>query len=109
MRRPVWLGLAELFLDTDTRPGLPALALTLAQSGLPETELKGIWEHEVTPLLHANLHSVAGEWARLGRGLVAGAVAGAGNAQGGLAPAATPALTGCGWTVSTLISRVPWA
>lgn len=63
VRRPIWLGMAELFLDTDTRPGLPALALTLAQSGLPETELEAVWETEVASLLSPNLYSVAGEWA----------------------------------------------
>ena len=62
-RRPVWLALSELYLDTDTRPGLPALALTLARSGLSESELNAVWQHEITPLLHANLSSVAGEWA----------------------------------------------
>jgi hypothetical protein len=63
VRRPVWTALSELYLDTDTRPGLPLLALTLARSQLPGNELNIIWQREVTPLLHANLNSLAGEWA----------------------------------------------
>lgn len=61
-RRPVWLALAELFLDSDCRPDLPALALVLAESAYSESELVTIWQGEVAPLLHANLHSVAGVW-----------------------------------------------
>ena len=63
LRRPVWEALSELYLDTDTRPDLPALARTLAASGLDVPELETIWHGEVTPLLHGNLLSVAGVWA----------------------------------------------
>jgi hypothetical protein len=63
VRRPVWEALSELYLDTDTRPGLPALARTLAVSELSADDLRTVWQDEVTPLLHSNLLSVAGVWA----------------------------------------------
>lgn len=63
LRRPVWEALSELCLDTDTRPDLPALARTLAASGLGVPDLQMIWQDEVTPVLHGNLLSVAGVWA----------------------------------------------
>lgn len=62
VRRPVWDALGELFLDTDTRPGLPLIAWTLAESGLDEAALDEIWREEVTPALSFNLTLVAGEW-----------------------------------------------
>jgi hypothetical protein len=61
-RPPVWLALADLFLDSDARPDLPRLALTLASSGYDELELSGIWQGELTPPLHTNLKVVAGVW-----------------------------------------------
>ena len=33
-RRLVWAALSDLFLDTDTRPSLPLMARTLAESDL---------------------------------------------------------------------------
>lgn len=63
LRRPVWEGLSELYLDTDTRPDLPALAQTLAGSGLSVPELEAVWQGEITPLLHSNLLAVVGVWA----------------------------------------------
>ena len=63
LRRPVWEALSELYLDTDARPDLPALARTLAASGLSVPDLQMIWQGEVTPVLHGNLLSVAGVWA----------------------------------------------
>ena len=61
--RPVWDALGDLYLDTDTRPGLPHIAHVLAGSGLRKAELEAIWLEEVTPALAFNLALVAGEWA----------------------------------------------
>ncbi|WP_407540404.1 hypothetical protein Q0M94_03110 [Deinococcus radiomollis] len=61
-RRSVWEALSELYLDTDTRPGLPRMAHALAESWLGEAELEAVWLEEVTPALAFNLSVVAGEW-----------------------------------------------
>ena len=62
-RRPVWIALSELFLDTDVRIWYAAIAATLADSPYSEDELRMILDHELTPVLQANLLQVAGEWA----------------------------------------------
>lgn len=61
-RRPVWLALSELFLDTDVDASLPSLAHCLAGSAYSEAELERILREEVQPLLQWNLLSVAGVW-----------------------------------------------
>ncbi len=61
-RRPVWLALSELFLDTDIETLLPSLAHALAASAYSEAELERILRDEVQPLLQWNLLSVAGVW-----------------------------------------------
>lgn len=61
-RRPVWLALSELFLDTDVGVLLPSLAHDLAASTYSEAELERILREEVQPLLQWNLLSVAGVW-----------------------------------------------
>ncbi len=61
-RRPVWLALSELFLDTDVEALLPSLAQGLAGSAYSEAELERILRKEVQPLLQWNLLSVAGVW-----------------------------------------------
>ena len=67
-RRPVWDTLGDLYLDTDTRPGLPHMARVLAESGLDEAELEAVWLEELTPALAFNLTLVAGEWAGFNQG-----------------------------------------
>lgn len=62
-RRPVWLALSELFLDTEVRPSIAYAALTCLESGYDGAELERIWVHEVSPVLRANLMSIAGVWA----------------------------------------------
>jgi hypothetical protein len=62
-RRPVWLALAELFLDTDVRFGYVAVAAALAESTYSLEELRRILDDEVTPALQGNLLQMAGEWA----------------------------------------------
>jgi|SRR5215472_7682823 hypothetical protein len=62
-RRPVWIALADLFLDTDVTLFYPAIARTLAESPYSIEELRAILFDEVAPVLQGNLLSVAGEWA----------------------------------------------
>lgn len=62
-RRPVWDGMADLFLDTETRPSLGFAAVACAESGYDDATLERIWRHEVSPVVGPNLLSVAGEWA----------------------------------------------
>ena len=62
-RRPVWASLADLFLDTETRPAIVDAAYCCLASGYSEEVLTKIWRHEVSPLLAPNLMSIAGEWA----------------------------------------------
>ena len=62
-RRPVWIALTDLFLDTDVRISYPYVARTLAESPYSMEELRAILDHEVTPVVESNLLDVAGEWA----------------------------------------------
>lgn len=62
-RRPIWLALSDLFLDTEVRGYLPGVAETAHRLGLSSEGLWDILEREVAPLLAPNLLSVAGEWA----------------------------------------------
>jgi hypothetical protein len=62
-RRPVWVALAGLFLDTDVRMSYSSVARTLAESPYAMEELRRILDDEVTPVVQGNLLSVAGEWA----------------------------------------------
>lgn len=62
-RIPVWIALSELYLDTDVSAFHAAIAETLAASPYSPAELRAILIDDVHPALHANLLSVAGEWA----------------------------------------------
>lgn len=62
-RIPVWIALSELYLDTDVSVFHDAIAETLAASPYSPAELRDILMDDVHPALHANLMSVAGEWA----------------------------------------------
>jgi len=62
-RRPVWVALSDLFLDTDVRLSYSYIARTLAQSPFTIEQLDSIFEEEVSPVLAFNLCSIAGEWA----------------------------------------------
>jgi hypothetical protein len=61
------VSLAELYLDTDVRGFLPRLAQQIVASGMPAHELETLWRGQVTPCLHWNLKTVAGEWASFDR------------------------------------------
>lgn len=62
-RRRVWVAFADHFLDTETRHELPLAALAAVEGGLSIAEARDSWRYEVTPVVGANLWSVAGEWA----------------------------------------------
>ena len=62
-RRPVWLALSDLFLDTDVNLFREANARTLAASPYSMDELDRILREEVYPVCSFNLTLVAGEWA----------------------------------------------
>ena len=62
-RRPVWLALSDLFLDTDVNLFREANARTLAASPYSLGELDTILREEVYPACSFNLREVTGEWA----------------------------------------------
>jgi len=63
-RRPLWLVLSELWLDTELRPeDLERIARVMADSGLSIEELRHIYLVEVAPVGSPNTWTVAGEWA----------------------------------------------
>jgi len=61
------VALAELYLDTDVRSELPRLAEQIVSSGVSDSELQTLWRSQVTPCVHWNLKSSAGEWAGFDR------------------------------------------
>ncbi|MEZ4257125.1 MAG: hypothetical protein R3A78_15660 [Polyangiales bacterium] len=63
-RRSVWNVLSELYLDTELDGrDCARIAAVLAKSGYTVGQLEEILYRELHPVLHANLLSVAGEWA----------------------------------------------
>lgn len=62
-RLPVWDAMSDAFLDTETRWGMPRIALVLVQSGYSTEDLEAIWQYEIVPECAWNLFQVAGEWA----------------------------------------------
>jgi hypothetical protein len=63
-RRPVWLALSDLFLDTELQDSNHQyIARILAESGYADEELESILYREVFPVCIGNLMSLAGEWA----------------------------------------------
>ena len=62
-RRPVWLALSDLFLDTDVNLFRDGNTRLLAASPYSPDELDTILREEVYPACSYNLSQVAGEWA----------------------------------------------
>ena len=62
-RRPVWLALSDLYLDTEVQLFREGNARTLAASPYGLDELDAILRDEVHPACEYNLCMVAGEWA----------------------------------------------
>jgi len=57
------MAMADHFLDTETRTGIPITALICVEAGLSVSQARDIWCYEVTPAVWPNLWAVAGEWA----------------------------------------------
>lgn len=55
--------MAEHFLDTETRHGIPMTALACLQSGLDVAAAESVWRDDVAAVVWFNIWSVAGEWA----------------------------------------------
>ena len=63
-RRPVWVALSELWLDTElSTEDLERIARIMADSGLTIQELRQVYLVEVAPVVSPNLLTVTGEWA----------------------------------------------
>ena len=63
-RRPLWIALSELWLDTELMPAdLEDIARIMADSDLTIKELREVYLVEVAPVVSPNLLTVAGEWA----------------------------------------------
>ncbi len=62
-RRPVWLVLSDLFLDTEAALSRVWRVSELARSPYSAAELEDILVFEVYPVCGPNLWSVAGVWA----------------------------------------------
>lgn len=63
-RKPVWIALADLWLDTELQAyNLQHIAHVLRASEYSVEELREIYLYEVAPVVYPNLLSVAGEWA----------------------------------------------
>ncbi|MGH9901020.1 MAG: DUF7079 family protein, partial [Pyrinomonadaceae bacterium] len=63
-RRPVWLAVSDLWLDTELdEADLRRIAGVLADSGYAVEELTRIYLYEVAPVVYLNMFSVAGAWA----------------------------------------------
>lgn len=62
-RRPVWLALSELWLDTElSEADLDRIAGVIGSSGLTLEELRRVYLLEVAPVVYLNTWVVAGEW-----------------------------------------------
>ena len=62
-RKPVWLALADFYLDTELDfADFAHIRTVLNQSGYTISEIKQINYNEVAPVLMVNLTSVAGVW-----------------------------------------------
>jgi hypothetical protein len=63
-RKPVWLALDDLWLDTELQPDdLERIGTVMHESGYSMPELREIYLFEVAPIVSPNLLCVAGEWA----------------------------------------------
>ncbi|MCB1920525.1 MAG: hypothetical protein KDJ28_11170 [Candidatus Competibacteraceae bacterium] len=62
-RRPLWVALSALFLDTELTPADGArIAQVMTDSGLSLPELRAVYAREVAPVVSANLRMTAGVW-----------------------------------------------
>jgi hypothetical protein len=62
-RLPLWMALADLFLDTEDDLFITNVHNIADRNGFTVSEVDAILRWEVRPALYHNLLSVAGEWA----------------------------------------------
>jgi hypothetical protein len=63
IRRPVWLALSELWLDTELETAdLERISRVLQESRLSELDLREAYVLHVAPVVYLNLWIPAGEW-----------------------------------------------
>ncbi len=62
-RKPVWIALADLFLDTDVTLNYPYIIRICSESPYSIETLRSILYEEVAPVVSINLLSITGEWA----------------------------------------------
>ncbi|MFY2762563.1 DUF7079 family protein [Arenimonas sp. MALMAid1274] len=60
LRRPVWIALSDLYLDTE--PDWASVAEVCSRSPFQIEELQRILFDEVHPVVHWNLYATAGVW-----------------------------------------------
>lgn len=63
IRKPVWVAMSDLFLDTDVRLSYCSIARILAVAPFTIEQMGAILHKEVSPIAAPNLMVVAGEWA----------------------------------------------
>jgi hypothetical protein len=62
-RKPVWLALSELWLDSElTDNDITHIATKMVDSGYSLAELRVICDSEIAPVVYSNLRSSAGVW-----------------------------------------------
>jgi hypothetical protein len=62
-RRPLWVALSELWLDTElSGEELERIARIMADSDLNIEQLRRVYLVEVAPVVSSNLVAIAGEW-----------------------------------------------
>ncbi len=62
IRRPLWVAMSDLFLDTDVRLSYCYIARTLAPAPFTVEQLGVIFHKEVSPIAAPNLRVMGGEW-----------------------------------------------
>ncbi|MDF2381729.1 hypothetical protein JMG10_09655 [Nostoc ellipsosporum NOK] len=62
-RLPLWIALADLFLDTDAMLQVPNVARTIVEGGYDLADAETALRWEVRPAFYFNLLDIAGEWA----------------------------------------------
>jgi hypothetical protein len=62
-RIEVWKSMADHFLDTETRHGIPLTALLCVRAGLSTAEARDVWRYEVSRAVGFNAWDMLGEWA----------------------------------------------
>lgn len=62
-RKPLWLALSDLWLDTEpTDSTYQAIVREMLASGYPLAEIERIYAEEVAPAVYSNLFNTTGVW-----------------------------------------------